>query len=159
MRDALSMEYYTLCRLVVEAGYGLDEVKACAAALDKEHKRGKGYNKKMCSTCGAEGHFAKTCGRKPKVRGCTTCGQTGHYAKSCGKKQRVHICSICGKKWHSAANCPTAKPNNHEVLSIEWLPTPEMRPTVPVSGYFALNLAAATAASRVMSGSIIFEEA
>lgn len=44
------------------------------------------------------------------------------------------------------------------LVPFEWLPTPEMRPTVPVSGYFALNLAAATAASRVMSGSIIFEE-
>jgi hypothetical protein len=44
------------------------------------------------------------------------------------------------------------------LVPFEWLPTPEMRPTVPVSGFLGLNLAAATGATRVMSGSIIFEE-
>ena len=44
------------------------------------------------------------------------------------------------------------------LVPFEWLPTPEMRPTIPVSGFLGLNLAAATGATRVMSGSIIFEE-
>lgn len=44
------------------------------------------------------------------------------------------------------------------LVPFEWLPTPEMRPQVPVSGFIGLHLAAGTGASRVMSGSIIFEE-
>lgn len=44
------------------------------------------------------------------------------------------------------------------LVPFEWLPTPEMRPHVPVSGFIGVNLAAGTGASRVMSGSIIFEE-
>jgi hypothetical protein len=44
------------------------------------------------------------------------------------------------------------------LVPFEWLPTPEMRPHVPVSGFLGVNLAAGTGASRVMSGSIIFEE-
>lgn len=44
------------------------------------------------------------------------------------------------------------------LVPFEWLPTPEMRPHVPVSGFLGLHLAAGTGASRVMSGSIIFEE-
>jgi hypothetical protein len=44
------------------------------------------------------------------------------------------------------------------LVPLEWLPTPEMRPHVPVSGFLGVHLAAATGATRVMSGSIIFEE-
>jgi hypothetical protein len=44
------------------------------------------------------------------------------------------------------------------LVPFEWLPTPEMRPDVGVSSFLGVNLAAATGASRVVSGSIIFEE-
>lgn len=44
------------------------------------------------------------------------------------------------------------------LVPFEWLPTPEMRPHVPVSGFLGVHLVAGTGASRVMSGSIIFEE-
>lgn len=44
------------------------------------------------------------------------------------------------------------------LVPFEWLPTPEMRPDVPVSGFLGVHLVAGTGASRSMSGSIIFEE-
>lgn len=44
------------------------------------------------------------------------------------------------------------------LVPFEWLPTPEMRPHVPVSGFLGVHLVAATGATRVMSGSITFEE-
>lgn len=44
------------------------------------------------------------------------------------------------------------------LVPFEWIPTPEMRPHVPVSGFIGLHLVAGTGASRVMSGSVIFEE-
>lgn len=44
------------------------------------------------------------------------------------------------------------------LVPFEWLPTPEMRIQVPVSGFVGVHLAAGTGASRVMSGSVIFEE-
>lgn len=44
------------------------------------------------------------------------------------------------------------------LVPFEWLPTPEMRPHVPVSGFLGVHLVAGSGASRVVSGSIIFEE-
>jgi hypothetical protein len=44
------------------------------------------------------------------------------------------------------------------LVPFDWTPTPEFRPQVGVSGYIGLHLAAGTGASRVMSGSVIFEE-
>lgn len=44
------------------------------------------------------------------------------------------------------------------LIPYEFLPTPEMRIHVPVSGFLGLNLVAGTGASRVMSGQVIFEE-
>lgn len=44
------------------------------------------------------------------------------------------------------------------LVPFEWLLTPEMRIQVPVSGFVGLHLAAGTGASRVMSGSVTFEE-
>ena len=44
------------------------------------------------------------------------------------------------------------------LVPFDWLPTPEFRPQVPVSGFVGLHLVAATGAARVISGSIIFEE-
>lgn len=44
------------------------------------------------------------------------------------------------------------------LVPFEWIPTPEMRPHVPVSGFLGLHLIAGTGAARVMSGSVIFEE-
>lgn len=44
------------------------------------------------------------------------------------------------------------------LVPYEFLPTPEMRIHVPVSGFIGLNLVAGTGASRVMSGQVIFEE-
>jgi hypothetical protein len=44
------------------------------------------------------------------------------------------------------------------LVPFEWMPTPEMRPQLPVSGFLGLHLVAGTGASRVMSGSVIFEE-
>lgn len=44
------------------------------------------------------------------------------------------------------------------LVPFEWLPTPEMRPDVQVSSFIGVHLVAATGATRVMSGSIIFEE-
>jgi hypothetical protein len=44
------------------------------------------------------------------------------------------------------------------LVPYEYLPTPEMRIQVPVSGFVGLHLVAGTGASRVMSGQVIFEE-
>ncbi len=44
------------------------------------------------------------------------------------------------------------------LVPFDWTPTPEMRVHVPVSGFIGLHLAAGTGASRVVSGSVIFEE-
>lgn len=44
------------------------------------------------------------------------------------------------------------------LVPFEWIPTPEIRPQVPVSGFIGVHLVAGTGASRVMSGSITFEE-
>ena len=44
------------------------------------------------------------------------------------------------------------------LVPFEWLPTPEMRPDIAVSGFIGVHLVAGTGASRSMSGSITFEE-
>lgn len=44
------------------------------------------------------------------------------------------------------------------LVPFEFLPTPEMRVQVPVSGFIGLHLVAGTGASRSMSGQVIFEE-
>lgn len=44
------------------------------------------------------------------------------------------------------------------LVPLDWTWTPEMRPHVPVSGFVGLHLVAGTGASRVVSGSITFEE-
>ena len=44
------------------------------------------------------------------------------------------------------------------LVPFEWVPTPELRPHMPVSSFLGIALIGATGATRVMSGSIIFEE-
>jgi hypothetical protein len=44
------------------------------------------------------------------------------------------------------------------LVPFEYLPTPEMRIQVPVSGFLGLHLVAGTGASRSMSGRVVFEE-
>lgn len=44
------------------------------------------------------------------------------------------------------------------LVPLDWTYTPEMRVQVPVSGFIGLHLVAGTGASRVVSGSVVFEE-
>ena len=112
-KNALGHDHITFLKHLRAAGLDPDEIKRKSAALDTEHHRGKGYNRKYCKKCGADGHFAKSCGKRRKGDGkrlCSLCGQSGHYRGTCGNDNR----RIYRKR----------VPNNHEILEVIQLSEP-----------------------------------